>query len=447
MVADRLADRVDAGALGERRAGCRRRGHPARVPRRVGQLRAGRCEGRARGRARTASTTRRRPSGGNVYDRRLSTASPRRAGRSTCTRWLVLAGGRTRPRDAARPRARRMPDDAVVLVDGLVASAVPDVLVPGGAPAAGRRTRAHAARRTRRRRGRDPSRAGRCAAPAAVVDDERLDAATGCSSSYALAPRAGPRRRARASTRAGLARGTPPGRQLLCVAAVTRDKGHDVLLAALASVVDLPWTLHLRRQPGPSTRRFADGLRRLARAVGIGDRVRPRRDRSTGPTLDTRVRRGRPAGAAIPSGELRHGRDRGARPRAAGDRDRGRWCARGARHPTGGATARACSCRPTTRSPSPTPCGAGSTTPSCAHRCARPPERRRDADRLVGDRRPRSARVLAEVAPVSRRGPGHGCACRRRVRSSPSLVWRLGTGPFLHGVRDGRRAGRSSRPP
>ena len=35
----------------------------------------------------------------------------------------------------------------------------------------------------------------------------------------------------------------PPGGRLLCLAAVTRDKGHDTLLAALAQLADLDWVL------------------------------------------------------------------------------------------------------------------------------------------------------------------------------------------------------------
>src|SRR6185436_15094803 len=83
---------------------------------------------------------------------------------------------------------------------------------------------------------------------------------------------------------AGLAPGTAAGEGLLCVAAVTPDKGHDVLLDALATATDLSWRCacvgSLDRDPA-----FADGVRRRARAGGLADRVRfpgPR----TGPDLD-----------------------------------------------------------------------------------------------------------------------------------------------------------------
>jgi glycosyltransferase involved in cell wall biosynthesis len=84
---------------------------------------------------------------------------------------------------------------------------------------------------------------------------------------------------------AGLAPGTAAGDALLCVAAVTPDKGHDVLLDALATASDLPWRCtcvgSLDRDPA-----FAGGVRRRARDSGLGDRVRFRGPR-TGPELDS----------------------------------------------------------------------------------------------------------------------------------------------------------------
>jgi glycosyltransferase involved in cell wall biosynthesis len=68
------------------------------------------------------------------------------------------------------------------------------------------------------------------------------------------------------------ASGTTSGGELLCVAAVTPHKGHDVLLAALATVADLAWRCTcvgaLTRDPG-----FVRRLDRQARADGIADRV------------------------------------------------------------------------------------------------------------------------------------------------------------------------------
>jgi glycosyltransferase involved in cell wall biosynthesis len=83
---------------------------------------------------------------------------------------------------------------------------------------------------------------------------------------------------------AGLAPGTAAGDALLCVAAVTPHKGHDVLVDALATATDLTWRCacvgSLDRDLA-----FADGVRRRAREGGLGDRLRfpgPR----TGPALD-----------------------------------------------------------------------------------------------------------------------------------------------------------------
>jgi glycosyltransferase involved in cell wall biosynthesis len=71
---------------------------------------------------------------------------------------------------------------------------------------------------------------------------------------------------------ARLARGTAAGDSLLCVAALTPDKGHDVLLDGLAMVTDLSWRCEcvgsLVRDPA-----FADGVRRRVRDIGLGDRV------------------------------------------------------------------------------------------------------------------------------------------------------------------------------
>jgi glycosyltransferase involved in cell wall biosynthesis len=69
-----------------------------------------------------------------------------------------------------------------------------------------------------------------------------------------------------------LGTGTPAGGQLLCVAAVTPVKGHDLLVTALAQVADLAWDCTcvgaLDLDPG-----FVDRVRGLAEAGVIGDRV------------------------------------------------------------------------------------------------------------------------------------------------------------------------------
>jgi glycosyltransferase involved in cell wall biosynthesis len=71
---------------------------------------------------------------------------------------------------------------------------------------------------------------------------------------------------------ADLATGTASGGALLCVAAVTFDKGHDVLLDALATITDLSWHCvcvgSLDRDPA-----FVETLLRRSRNAGLGDRV------------------------------------------------------------------------------------------------------------------------------------------------------------------------------
>ena len=119
VVADRLADRALGDDARARRAGR----DAARVPRRVGELRA-------------AAVTEvhvivpegiddpARPSGGNTYDRRVCDGL-------AALGWTVHEHARGRGRRAALARAvRRIPDGAVVLLDGLIASPAPEVLVP-----------------------------------------------------------------------------------------------------------------------------------------------------------------------------------------------------------------------------------------------------------------------------------------------------------------------------
>ena len=72
---------------------------------------------------------------------------------------------------------------------------------------------------------------------------------------------------------AEVALGTPAGGELLCVATLTPGKGHDLLLAALATLADLPWRCVCAGSV-EHDRDFAGDLVRLARDAGIGDRVR-----------------------------------------------------------------------------------------------------------------------------------------------------------------------------
>jgi glycosyltransferase involved in cell wall biosynthesis len=227
-----------------------------------------------------------RPSGGNAYDRRVCREL-------TALGWAVhqhsIAGAWPRPGVAGHAAlggaVRRIPDGAVVLLDGLIASAAPEALVPQ-------------ARRLRQvvlvhmplgHRPPDDE-----AGAVRAREREVLAAAAAIVTTSAWARRrleelyAVPADRVHVAEpgvdAAGLAPGTAAGDALLCVAAVTPDKGHDVLLDALATAKDLSWRCacvgSLDRDPA-----FADGVRRATRKKGLGDRVRfpgPR----TGPELD-----------------------------------------------------------------------------------------------------------------------------------------------------------------
>jgi glycosyltransferase involved in cell wall biosynthesis len=204
-----------------------------------------------------------RPSGGNAYDRRVCRDLP-------ATGWTVcehaVAGPWPEPDDPALVRLAEvvagLPEGAVVLVDGLVASASAAVLVPQAArlrlvvllhmPSGGTQE---------------------CAvlsAAAAVVTTSGWGREW-VLERYPLSP--GDVHVAQPGVDAAdLAPGSASGGHLLCVATVTPAKGHDALLGALADVADLPWRCEcvgsVTRDPG-----YVDGLLRQAREAGISERV------------------------------------------------------------------------------------------------------------------------------------------------------------------------------
>jgi glycosyltransferase involved in cell wall biosynthesis len=227
-----------------------------------------------------------RPSGGNTYDRRVCRGL-------AALGWAVhehaVPGAWPRPSRAghhALARAvRRIPDGAVVLLDGLIASAAPEALVPQ-------------ARRLRQvvlvhmPLGHRPPHDG--AGAVRAREREVLAAAAAVVTTSAWTRRrlgelyALPADRMHVAEpgvdAACLAPGTAAGDALLCVAAVTPDKGYDVLLDGLAMATDLSWRCacvgSLVRDPA-----FADDVCRRARSSGVGDRVRFTGPR-TGPELD-----------------------------------------------------------------------------------------------------------------------------------------------------------------
>ena len=216
-----------------------------------------------------------RPSGGNAYDRQVC------RGLSSLG-WSVhehAVAGRWPVPDAASLAAlgavvQGIPDGAVVLVDGLVASTAPEVLVPQSGRVRlvalvhmplGHGTEADGDGDARTR-----ERAVLVAAAAVVTTSawtrRRL---------LELYPLPGERVHVAQPgvAAAGLAGGTESGGALLCVAAVISDKGHDVLLDALATTTDLSWHCAcvgaLDRDPA-----FVERLRRRSLDAGLCDRVR-----------------------------------------------------------------------------------------------------------------------------------------------------------------------------
>ena len=258
-----------------------------------------------------------RPSGGNAYDLQVC----RGLAAIGWTVRLHAVPGRWPLFDAASHAAladavRRIPDGTVVLLDGLVASTAPEVLVPEA-------TRLRLVALVHMPLGRHADDDAASAREGAVLGAAAAVITTSdwtrrlLMEMYSL-----PDERVHVAwpgvDAADLAPGTADAGALLCVAAVTPGKGHDVLLDALAAIDGAVLALPVRGQPRPRP-----GLRRGAGAPRPGRR--PRRPRLLRGAADRRrarpkLRRRRPARAAVARGDVRHGRHRGAGPRPAGGR-------------------------------------------------------------------------------------------------------------------------------
>jgi glycosyltransferase involved in cell wall biosynthesis len=216
------------------------------------------------------------PSGGNAYDRHVCRGLAESG-------WTVhehpVYGAWPEPSEAECAGLAGvlagLPDSALVLVDGLIASAVPDVLVP-------------VADRLRLvvlvHMPLDDDAEGRVLAAARAVVTTSAWTRARLLDSYGL-----PSDRVHVATPgvtgAPLAPWSDAGSRLICVAAVTPQKGYDLLADALAKVADLPWTCvcvgSLSRDPG-----FVDRLGRQIDAYGLADRMLLAGPR-TGADLDT----------------------------------------------------------------------------------------------------------------------------------------------------------------
>ena len=215
-----------------------------------------------------------KPTGGNIYDRRIYEGL-------IDAGWSVTKhsapGSWPLPDAAAEQALARLigaiADGTVVLIDDLIASTVPGIVVPAAARltlvvlvhmSIGEAPPGHQVPDAEAREG------AVLAAVAAVVttsswtrDRLLLRYALPPAKVHAAEPGVDP---------AELVSGTDGGGELLCVAAVAAHKGHDVLLAALAASADLPWRCvcvgTLDREPA-----FVENLRHQAEQAGIADRV------------------------------------------------------------------------------------------------------------------------------------------------------------------------------
>jgi glycosyltransferase involved in cell wall biosynthesis len=208
-----------------------------------------------------------RPSGGNVYDRRICDGLD-------ATGWTIhehpVQGQWPRADATAQKRLAdvlgHVPDGELVLLDGLVASGTPDVIVPQAGrlrlvillhmPLGVESVEASVRERTG------------LSSVSSIVTTSRWTRHW-LQDNYAL-PSARLHVAEPGVDRAELAHGTPSGGELLCVGAVQSAKGHDVLVSALTTMRHLPWRCVCVGAVDPD---FAEDLRSRAQDAGIGDRL------------------------------------------------------------------------------------------------------------------------------------------------------------------------------
>ncbi|MFD6953030.1 glycosyl transferase [Nocardiopsis sp. TSRI0078] len=222
------------------------------------------------------------PSGGNTYDRRLAEAL---AGLGRPVRRIVVRGDWPGADAGARAGLSRVlarvPDGAAAVLDGLVACGVPEVLLP------------HASRLRLVVLVHLPLAEGCGLSPSAARDlDARERRVLRAAAAVVATSRWAARR---VADRHGLDRdrvhvvepGVDPaplaaggdGTRLLCVASVTPRKGHELLLSALARLVDLEWECACVGPVGDlsadseASAAYAERLRTLCRDLGLRERV------------------------------------------------------------------------------------------------------------------------------------------------------------------------------
>ncbi|MEU9173378.1 glycosyltransferase family 4 protein [Streptomyces sp. NPDC048420] len=216
------------------------------------------------------------PSGGNAYDRRVCLDLP---GFGWQVERHAVAGSWPRPGAPARTELARtlsdLPDDTVVLIDGLVACGVPEIIVPEA-------ERLRLAVLVHLPLGDETGLEPRLALELDAKEREVLRAVPAVIatsdwavrrlvSHHGLAPE-----RVHVATPgadiAPLASGTDGVSRLLCVAAVTPRKGQHRLIEALAGAQDLPWSCvcvgGITQDP-----EYVAHLRMLIKKYGLQDRL------------------------------------------------------------------------------------------------------------------------------------------------------------------------------
>ena len=204
-----------------------------------------------------------RPSGGNVYDRRISDGLADLGWRVT-EHHVSGSWPSADARDLASLAATisAIPDNTIVLVDGLIGSGAAEVLVPAA-------ERVHLVALAHMLFELLGESAVLSAARAVVCTS--TFARTQLLRRYSLAPEA-VHVAVPGADPATPSPGTRAGGELLCVAPVSAHKGHDLLVSALGDVADLPWRCRivgsLERDPA-----FAEDIRRRIEAQGLSARV------------------------------------------------------------------------------------------------------------------------------------------------------------------------------
>ncbi|MGW1744679.1 glycosyltransferase family 4 protein [Streptomyces sp. NPDC002092] len=216
------------------------------------------------------------PSGGNAYDRRVSLDLP---GFGWQVHKHAVAGEWPRPGAEARAELartlRELPEGSVVLLDGIVACGVPEIVVPETErlqlavlvhlPLGDERGLEPAVAAELDAKERDVLRA----VPAVIATSDwavrRLVAHHGLAPErvHVAAPGA---------DIAPLSSGTDGVSRLLCVASVTPRKGQHRLVQALAAAADLPWSCVCVGGLGHDPEYVAQ-LRLLIKEHGLEDRI------------------------------------------------------------------------------------------------------------------------------------------------------------------------------